>query len=218
MRISASNHSKRPNGAYAHTSNGTLELDFTGENPNVGNPSGGEIAGGQGINRNAISTFRDVFTVTNQGTQEVTIGILGAEAELLSPMGVAEAPPTDPFLFLFWSVGLGFKEFDDMLVAYAILPTDLFDELLGGFGGPVTPMDAPGEPPIGGPVILGPGEEQSYSVITVAADDLPEMANEVGANQLQSDLNGVDPVLEDEITFMAVADLEDQFPIGGESV
>lgn len=56
-----------PNGAYAYGSqDGTMELDFTGSNPNVP---------GDGINTNALTVFEEVFKITNQGTQEVEVDI-----------------------------------------------------------------------------------------------------------------------------------------------
>lgn len=60
------------NGAYADIKpNGELALDFTGSNSNIG----GEIAGGKGINANAISSFGGVFRIENQGTQDVELSV-----------------------------------------------------------------------------------------------------------------------------------------------
>jgi len=61
-----------PNGAYADTTTqDELAIDFTGSNSNIG----GDIAGGKGINANALSTFRNVFRITNQGTQDITVDV-----------------------------------------------------------------------------------------------------------------------------------------------
>ncbi|WP_136718161.1 right-handed parallel beta-helix repeat-containing protein [Halorientalis salina] len=51
-----------PNGAYATTTNGQLELDFTGTD-----------AGGGGLGTDSTYRFDDVFEVTNQGTQPVGV-------------------------------------------------------------------------------------------------------------------------------------------------
>lgn len=61
-----------PNGAYADTTaQDTLAIDFTSSNSDVG----GDIAGGEGINPNAVSQFFNVFRITNQGTQDVTLNV-----------------------------------------------------------------------------------------------------------------------------------------------
>jgi hypothetical protein len=56
------------NGGYltgADTS--AAALDFTSSNS--------QLAGGEGLNANALSTFADVFSVHNQGTQEVELNV-----------------------------------------------------------------------------------------------------------------------------------------------
>jgi hypothetical protein len=57
-----------PNAPYADTGSGQLDIDITGSND-----SG--IAGGEGVNPNAITVFEDMFEVRNQGTQEVEVSI-----------------------------------------------------------------------------------------------------------------------------------------------
>ncbi len=49
-----------PNGAYASTSGGELEISFDGVT-------------GNGVNQNATTTLGDVFNITNQGTQTVNV-------------------------------------------------------------------------------------------------------------------------------------------------
>ncbi len=59
-----------PNGNYADdTGNGELAIELSGTNGNVGDG----IAGGEGLNTNAITTMADVFEVVNQGTQTVEL-------------------------------------------------------------------------------------------------------------------------------------------------
>jgi hypothetical protein len=54
-----------PNGNdYAGTSGGTVELDFTSTPAN-----------GSGLNENADTTIRDILQVTNQGTEDVIVGV-----------------------------------------------------------------------------------------------------------------------------------------------
>lgn len=82
-----------PNGAYADTtSQDTLAIDLTTSNSNIG--SG--IAGGEGLNANALSTFLNVFQITNQGTQEIEVDVdplLFFEVDLpISFLGVAIVP------------------------------------------------------------------------------------------------------------------------------
>ncbi len=61
-----------PNGNYANvTDNDTLAIDLTEENDNIG--SG--IAGGEGLNADAVTGILDVFTLRNQGTQEVEVDV-----------------------------------------------------------------------------------------------------------------------------------------------
>ncbi|MCU4802193.1 hypothetical protein OB920_17595 [Halobacteria archaeon HArc-gm2] len=61
-----------PNGQYADTtSSDALALDFSGSNSNIGNG----IAGGEGVNANALTTFANVFTVENQGTQDIDLEV-----------------------------------------------------------------------------------------------------------------------------------------------
>jgi len=82
-----------PNGAYADTTpQNTLAVDLTGDNSNVG--SG--IAGGEGVNANALSSFLNVFRITNQGTQAIDVDIdplVFLETDLpQSVLGVAIVP------------------------------------------------------------------------------------------------------------------------------
>ena len=53
-----------PNGEYADVTGGTVVLDFTETEED-----------GEGINDRALTDIQDVITVTNQGTQEVTINV-----------------------------------------------------------------------------------------------------------------------------------------------
>ena len=55
------------NAPYTETTNGTLGIDLTGNNATA--------AGGQGVNTNAITVFREMFEVRNQGTQDVDVEI-----------------------------------------------------------------------------------------------------------------------------------------------
>lgn len=85
-----------PNGAYAETTpRDTLAVDLTGDNSNIG--SG--IAGGEGVNANAVSSFRNVFRITNQGTQAISVEIdplVFLETDLPeSVLGVAIVPAID---------------------------------------------------------------------------------------------------------------------------
>jgi len=52
--------------AYVSTNNGNIQLNFDG--------SAG-TAGGSGINDRALVTFEDLLRITNNGTQEVALGI-----------------------------------------------------------------------------------------------------------------------------------------------
>jgi len=61
-----------PNGAYADTTaSDALAINLTGDNDNIG--SG--LHGGEGINTNAVTAIDDVFTIRNQGTQDVQVGV-----------------------------------------------------------------------------------------------------------------------------------------------
>lgn len=61
-----------PNGAYTDTTpQDTLAVDLTSSNSNIG--SG--IAGGEGVNANALSLLLDVFQITNQGTQDIEVDV-----------------------------------------------------------------------------------------------------------------------------------------------
>lgn len=89
-----------PNGAYADgADDGELELDFTEDNENVGNG----IAGGSGINSNAITHFKDVFEVQNQGTQTVKVTV--------TPIGFFEADNGNALMVLlippWWALDKG---------------------------------------------------------------------------------------------------------------
>lgn len=56
-----------PNGAYATgAENGALSLDFTDSNDNVD---------GDGVNKDAVSYFDEVFLIENQGTQDVELSV-----------------------------------------------------------------------------------------------------------------------------------------------
>jgi hypothetical protein len=64
------------NGAYADESGDDGELSI-----NFGDISSGndltETDGGSGVNPSAVTTARDVFQITNQGTQEVEVDLSG---------------------------------------------------------------------------------------------------------------------------------------------
>jgi sugar lactone lactonase YvrE len=61
-----------PNGEYAQSSNGMLEIDLTGDNQQVP---------GTGVNADATSRFDDVFQIRNQGTQPVAVWLELPEAK-----------------------------------------------------------------------------------------------------------------------------------------
>ncbi|NUB89682.1 hypothetical protein HT576_01355 [Haloterrigena sp. SYSU A121-1] len=61
-----------PNGNYADTTDSdALAITLTGDNDNVGDG----IAGGQGLNANAVTGIEDIFQIQNQGTQEVELRV-----------------------------------------------------------------------------------------------------------------------------------------------
>lgn len=61
-----------PNGDYVDETDGdALAVSLTEDNDNVG--SG--IAGGEGLNANAITGIADLFAVRNQGTQEIALQV-----------------------------------------------------------------------------------------------------------------------------------------------
>ena len=83
-------------------------LDFTSSNNQV-------AGGGEGLNANALSTFADVFSVRNQGTQDVELnvsplvytdldGVFGSDATLLVflvPVNPDSIDAPGPFSLLF---------------------------------------------------------------------------------------------------------------------
>jgi len=85
-----------PNGAYADTTpQDTLAVDLTDSNSNIGTA----ISGGEGVNANALSTFLNVFRITNQGTQAIDVEIdplVFLETDIpQSLLGVAIVPAID---------------------------------------------------------------------------------------------------------------------------
>jgi len=104
-----------PSGNYVDTTpNDALAIDLTASNNNVG--SG--IAGGEGLNANAITEIADVFEIRNQGAQtvEVTATPLayletdsGAVAVLLVPQN---APDLFGFGVFYPTDGITIKELD----------------------------------------------------------------------------------------------------------
>lgn len=60
------------NGQYATTNDGQLELRIDETNPAIS---------GEGVNQNAITTFDDVFNITNQGTQRVAVSVNDSASE-----------------------------------------------------------------------------------------------------------------------------------------
>ncbi|QRV13594.1 hypothetical protein JMJ58_11540 [Haloterrigena salifodinae] len=61
-----------PNGNYVDTTDSdALAINLTGDNDNVGDG----IAGGQGLNANAVTGIEDIFQIQNQGTQEVELRV-----------------------------------------------------------------------------------------------------------------------------------------------
>lgn len=61
-----------PNGNYVDTTgNDALAVNLTGDNDNIG--SG--VAGGLGINANALTSISDVFKIRNQGTQDIDVAV-----------------------------------------------------------------------------------------------------------------------------------------------
>ncbi len=61
-----------PNGNYVDTTaSDALAINLTGDNDNIGDG----LAGGEGLNANAITGIADIFQVQNQGTQEIELEI-----------------------------------------------------------------------------------------------------------------------------------------------
>ncbi|MDF9744688.1 hypothetical protein [Natrinema salsiterrestre] len=61
-----------PNGNYVDTTDSdALAINLTGDNDNIG--SG--LAGGEGLNANAVTGIADLFKIQNQGTQEVQLEV-----------------------------------------------------------------------------------------------------------------------------------------------
>jgi hypothetical protein len=54
------------NGDYVETDDGTLGINISGTNDGFD---------GSGVNTDAITVFEDIFTIRNQGTQEVSVGV-----------------------------------------------------------------------------------------------------------------------------------------------
>lgn len=58
------------NGNYVdQTSNDALAINLTGSNENIGDG----IAGGEGVNANALTSINNMFEIRNQGTQTVEV-------------------------------------------------------------------------------------------------------------------------------------------------
>ncbi|WP_247731178.1 hypothetical protein [Halovivax limisalsi] len=55
-----------PNGNYATMTDGEMAVDLTGDNGNVA---------GKGVNTNALTGIANLFTIENQGTQAVDVGV-----------------------------------------------------------------------------------------------------------------------------------------------
>ena len=73
-----------PNGNYVDTtSSDALAINLTGDNNNIDNG----LAGGQGLNANAITGIKDIFQVKNQGTQEIDLKI--------APLAFGDGDKTD---------------------------------------------------------------------------------------------------------------------------
>lgn len=65
------------NGQFAHqNNNGKLQIQFNQERATE--------AGGQGVNPESITTFDNVFTITNQGTQDVEVTVTDEEGKEIS--------------------------------------------------------------------------------------------------------------------------------------
>ncbi|MFC4247264.1 hypothetical protein ACFOZ7_09685 [Natribaculum luteum] len=61
-----------PNGNYVDTTaSNALAINLTGDNDNIGDG----LAGGEGLNANAITGIADIFQVQNQGTQEIELQV-----------------------------------------------------------------------------------------------------------------------------------------------
>ena len=74
-----------PNGQYADSSGGTLELNFTGDNDRID-------GGGEGFNARANTGVSRVFEVRNQGTQEVEVALRTSEQDDTNTNGVVLVP------------------------------------------------------------------------------------------------------------------------------
>lgn len=61
-----------PNGNYVDTNDDdTLAINLTGDNDNIGDG----LAGGEGLNTNAVTGISDLFEVQNQGTQPIDLEV-----------------------------------------------------------------------------------------------------------------------------------------------
>ena len=71
------------NGQYAYLNNGQLELDISSSNPN----SGGSNFTGAGVNDDALTSISAVFTIENQGTQDVDVYLGDASGNAITLNG-----------------------------------------------------------------------------------------------------------------------------------
>ena len=74
-----------PNAQYAQETNGTLELNFTGDNDGID-------GGGEGFNARADTGISRVFEIRNQGTQEVEVTLRSSEEDDTDTNGVVLVP------------------------------------------------------------------------------------------------------------------------------
>lgn len=150
-----------PNGNYVDTTGSdALALNLTGDNDNIGNG----LAGGEGLNTNAVTSMADVFEVRNQGTQEVELAV--------TPLAYGDLD------------GTVFPPDIDGALAVLLIPDDPDDievEIEWGIVWPGIPV--PEDVSFIGIKDLSPGERLRFHVLGMA---LPESA--IGSTAISDEL------------------------------
>ena len=148
------------NSAYASTSDGRLEVEFTGD-------SG---ANGDGVASDSIMVFEDVFKVRNQGTQRVEVGLDELDDGELG--------------YTFGDAGNASNGFGDFLLKDTRSKNNKDDKIGVAFGAKAKPYQDPSDPPAGdndpdkdGSIELDPGEEVfvEFAIYTDSDDSFPDV-------------------------------------------
>jgi hypothetical protein len=131
-----------PNGNYVDTTDSdALAINLTGDNDNIG--SG--LAGGEGLNANAVTGIADLFKIQNQGTQDIELEVAPlafADAEFANFNGVLGVLLVPQIGGIALDFDMSWTPPQNLISLSTLSPGDEIDFSLAAFAAPESSIDS----------------------------------------------------------------------------